>query len=941
MLKNKKLMEKKWFYFLIYTVLFCIISTLVFRMFFVEERTLIWFRDGWSQHLRALRYYRQYLQMIFHTIFVEHSFDIPNYSFELGSGGDIFSTLGYYMIGDPVSLLMGLVPDSWVPNMYSFLIVLRIYLSGLAFSVLCFYLGKKNFMSIWVGSLSYAFCGYVFYAIRHPFFLNPMIYLPLLILGVELILREHKCFWLSIFVFFAVSSNFYFFYMEVLYVVFYVVFRLGGLVIRKEVFTALKNLIKIAISSIVGVGLGAVFLVPTMFAFFSDKRISLDVFVAPFYPVKTYKALFQGLVSFGDAGYLSLGFTIITLWCIYLLVREKGNHLLKVIFLCLSIIILFPYTGHVFNGFSYACDRYIFGYSLIVCFIIVEKWPALMKNELKKNVELFLVTLLYAILGFAFGIEYGYNQIYSISFGFMLILICIVGREKKGINYLKEYFFLCTALIVLCINADNCFSLKGSGCVAVYERYRNVINNIDKNESKSIQMLNDQEEFFRVAGKNISRNANLGLGVYGMQYYWSFSNAHVWDFLSSVGNLDNMAVNLYDGVDDRTILNTLVGTKYYTTRTDMQSQYVPRGYDKLVSNLNGFDVYINNNRLPFGYVYSSCVSMGDYSLLSMEQREQIMLQSVVLEDDKADLLIKKEPYFDEKEIDYEFISSENVRIGNQCIYVDETQDEEEACVYLLFEPEENADLYLVFEGLQYKQEKFSYASVDGSMGKKHNQNEPASAYIDISSFGSIELQDGVIIPEQIYEKRIIQKELRRTLPASIYNTGREDFIVNLNSCKGEKGLVRIYFKQYGTYSFDSLRLVQMPLGRYSEFVKERKKDTLENLSLHKSKYAGTTNHITASIQASEPELLVMELPYSKGWTAYVDGEEREIIQSNIMFSGLFLDEGKHDIELRYETPGLKLGCTISFGCLLLFVLWLYVVKRIPWFTVEKREDKGT
>ena len=63
------------------------------------------------------------------------------------------------------------------------------------------------------------------FAIRHPFFLNPMIYLPLLLMGVEKIYRKEKPYLFILMVTVAAISNFYFFYMLTVAAVVYALIR--------------------------------------------------------------------------------------------------------------------------------------------------------------------------------------------------------------------------------------------------------------------------------------------------------------------------------------------------------------------------------------------------------------------------------------------------------------------------------------------------------------------------------------------------------------------------------------------------------------------------------------------------------------------------------------------------------------------------------------------
>ena len=46
-----------------------------------------------------------------------------------------------------------------------------------------------------------------------------------------------------------------------------------------------------------------------------------------------------------------------------------------------------------------------------------------------------------------------------------------------------------------------------------------------------------------------------------------------------------------------------------------------------------------------------------------------------------------------------------------------------------------------------------------------------------------------------------------------------------------------------------------------------------------------------------------------------------------MYMGIALDKGSHSIELRYLTPGLKVGCYISLGSVVLLFFVFIGCKR--------------
>ena len=97
-------------------------------------------------------------------------------------------------------------------------------------------------------------------------------------------------------------------------------------------------------------------------------------------------------------------------------------------------------------------------------------------------------------------------------------------------------------------------------------------------------------------------------------------------------------------------------------------------------------------------------------------------------------------------------------------------------------------------------------------------------------------------------------------------------------------------------------------------------ETLENVVME-------TNEITGNITVSKKKALVLSVPYSQGFTAYVDGKETKLQKANTMFMALELEPGEHEIRLTYCTPYLKPGIVLSVTGLILYVLLVLYRKR--------------
>ena len=88
-------------------------------------------------------------------------------------------------------------------------------------------------------------------------------------------------------------------------------------------------------------------------------------------------------------------------------------------------------------------------------------------------------------------------------------------------------------------------------------------------------------------------------------------------------------------------------------------------------------------------------------------------------------------------------------------------------------------------------------------------------------------------------------------------------------------------------------------------------------------------------------VLLISIPYSKGWRAYVNKEPVEILKGNISFLALPLDVGNHEIVLEYETPYLKAGAiisAISFTIFIGIIIYNSKIQQIKKRNIKQRED---
>jgi uncharacterized membrane protein YfhO len=75
--------------------------------------------------------------------------------------------------------------------------------------------------------------------------------------------------------------------------------------------------------------------------------------------------------------------------------------------------------------------------------------------------------------------------------------------------------------------------------------------------------------------------------------------------------------------------------------------------------------------------------------------------------------------------------------------------------------------------------------------------------------------------------------------------------------------------------------------------------------------------------------------YAPGWSATVDGKSAPIERVDLLARAVWIDEGRHRIEMTYRTPGLRLGSAVAaLAWLNLLVGWLIAVRK------ESRADRA-
>lgn len=939
-LKNNALINKKKNPFVsfiaAYSILFALVFFCIYLYVFFNDYMFFKWGDSSVQHSRALAYYASFLRKIVKTLIFEHRFVVPQWDFSIGMGSDVISTFSYYVIGDPINILSVLVPTKYIIYYYEFMTAFRMYLAGLSFSYMCSELRIKNKTAIMAGALSFALSSFAtYYSVRHPYFINPLIYLPIIVVAVEKIVKGKTPLLMAAIVAIAELSNFYFFYMIVVITVFYVVIRLICLY-YKDIKKAFVPLLKIAFSSIVGVMLGAVLFLPIVTAFLADTRAEAHNAIDLLYGSAYYAGLPATLFSGAYAGSaVQIGTSVLVIPALTMLFYKKNKSRFNeklLVFVCI-IFLTFPFFASMLNGFSYVTNRWTFAFTLLLCFILTITWDEIIDADKK---DIFVMSLSFAAtLIICLVLERSRVLAIIIPLCLLFLFILMLFMKNTGRWKLKrkatEAVALAVCLICLCQNGLFQLSPYGDNYISGFvkkQQFNGFGSIVDSSIKKAAA---DDNEFFRYTGRELEYNSSINTGLYTPQFYWSLSNGNISRYRVDMNIRENYPYK-YENLDDRTAMNALAGVRYFYNG-DKANQAVPYAYEKTdVSN-----VYVNPNSLPFGFTYDSYITQQEYSELSSSvDKQNVMLQTAVLENDASSVKKAVELETDSVELDY------NVKaLGRYITFKDNvfnvTRKNSKAVIY--FTPTENSEVYLCLDGMSFSGiNPYDLFNDDENIDPNNlfNQekwdelsDEQKQSYLYFKKYYSEPTSVELSVVACDMNRQSYTKLFEYFTPNFYFYNDRTDFDINLGYTKDGFYKAEITFPSIGRYSFDDIRVISQPMEKHNSYIDSLKEDVLEDFSFK-------NNCITGKITLDESKLLCMSLPYHPGWTAYVDGEKQELLKANLMYSALELTEGEHTVELVYRTPGFRLGAIISLAGLVIFLAAVYYYMVID----KKKRNKG-
>lgn len=640
--ENKQAARKN---YLVYTAIFIVLTICLYGIFILTGKSFIWQGDGLAQHFPVLEKFYTWL----------HQRSLTGWSWDLGRGADKLTTFSYYVLGDPFSYLIALCPKGHLEMGYNLLILLRLYVSGLAFMLFAQHRSFKPGSQL-LGTLAYTFTGYSLYvSIRHPFFLLPMILFPLLAYGIDRIYREKSWVPLAVFTGLALISNFYFAYILAIGSLAYAILRY--LSVRNDrQLNGWRTLGKLVGAGIVGFLLAGVLLVPSLIGVLNSTRATAQFANGYFvYPFSYYLKLPNAILTTGNpmAFWVNVGMAGLTfLGLIYVLHHFRRYLWLNIGILLLAVGSLLPEISGVMNGLTTPSERWL----LLGCLVFS---LALMNftDRLGELTQGDLTTLMVGAVGWLVVIWAANGFIFSnsrhdfVTYGWLLVTLgaLLVGHFYQW-STRRQLTVLLGILSLNIINNGYGYFSPNSGGASAGLTPRGVATKYQKNFYDGAESyVKARPGFGRTATSNFyyfsneaQTNLGMNLGTHDIMSYFSIQNKAVGDFSQELSNTQFKMNKPINQADSRTTMNNLLGVRYIFARSNQRGQQAfPYHYqtietaagkslkfkDKPVHHFgNNYDTILlkSKNALPLAYLQTQQLSAKQFKHLDGSNREQAL-----------------------------------------------------------------------------------------------------------------------------------------------------------------------------------------------------------------------------------------------------------------------------------------------------------------------------
>ena len=879
------------------------------------------------------------------------------YSFARQLGGEFLGIYAYYL-ASPLSFLVSLFPKERMLEALLALFTLKGALCGLTFGIYMHKTSKKpNKIAIVIFSASYALCSYAIIQQHNTMWIDAVMWLPLITLGIESIIKHGKFKLYVVSLAVAVFSNYYIGYMLCIYCAIYFFIYYFGYSTKfrnnptREKWHFFRSLGRIVGYSLLALGIAAVIILSAYYSLnfgkttFSDPSWKLEWkfdlldFFFKLLPASYDTVRPEGL-PFVYCGVLTLLLIPVYFTSKKYTVRERifSAILLLVLFLSFSVNV-FDLVWHGFQKPNWLNYRYSFMFSFYLCVLACRTMTDLDRASLR-FARVFDICAIVLLASYGIKERYGETKTYlhaylPITIAAVIIylsVLTIIRRSKH--KQIASFALACIVIVELFVNGllgmgfsttERNVGLVGDVGASTYSRYndflkevRPIVEKVQENDDSFYRM---EKTFYR------SNNDNMALNIRGLSGSTSTLNAETIRFLNSMGYASKAHWTKYLG--NTPVADSILGIKYLISDQEIYETY----YQKIDTDANGkYSTYLNPYALSLAFGVSD-------DLLEFQQGFVAGTQKAPAKDAEGQG-VKNGISSLKNQINKLLSIAENDKNNT---YVDNHSnpfDRLNAIIAAMLGEEEPVPVFVSVpstidkvEGLTVKPDGYADKNITG--------------YFSTGSAASITLKADPL-PSQneifFYFPTDYAREVDLALSVNggaeakkgTFNGNDTSRIISFGMQNKDDALtLKMTLKGTDLYAEkDAKCFWYIDMAVFQDAIARLQQNQFEITEFTEHSFEGTYTASRAN------DLVLTTIAYDNGWEVWVDGERVEITKAlgALVAFRVGGEAGQqHDIRIVYNPKTVNIGLVISIISIFVFILLIVLDKRFH-FGCKRRDD---
>lgn len=792
------------------------------------------------------------------------------YSWNIGLGTNFWAVFANYA-ASPLNWISLLFPTKFIPDCIALIACIRAGLAGLFMSFLLRDIDKgRKDLFLCAFSAFYAMCGWVLSYFWNIMWMDAVVLLPLVVLGMRKMFRDGKPLLYCISLFFCLWSNFFTGYFVCLFMVLYAPVCYITTVEKKTIRNVFASAGRFSLYSLIGGGMAGLLLYPTYVAlkhasatgdaFPKDYKLTNHMFdfFSRFF-IGSQPIIREGMANV-FTGVLVLIFLPLFFLCTKIKLKEKigyGVLILIMYFSFSSRILDFIWHGfHFPNQIPYRQAFLLSFLLVIVAYKVLRNLKSFTVSDISISVMLILA---YIVIYDKFGedskkfLPIAVTAFFVIVYG--VVLRSILIQSKPGVMLRNVLFGVIIAELIVA-------SQWTVGLVSMNEGFTGW-DFYGKKESQVRSFLNEQEKDPEVGPFIRSEiypahvcNLPALYDMKGISVFSSTARESYIKFMKTLG-LHNNGINSTRNNGLTEVTASLFGIRYFV---DLETESkIPTTFGVSDEVVKGLRILENEDALSLGYMVSPDI----LNFEVVQKSNPFITTNNYLE------ALGLEPVYEVRTVIPGEMENAEFTGGNAMTgynFSTKASSEEKTKITFSIEPvADGTQLYLFENSRDELYIKVMFEEPDTTVASSSSQYTRVGQIVDLGKYG-----------EKTWKS------------------------AELSWSKLKSGSVNIL-----CYSVNE--------EAYNKMISTLKESPLKVTSFDSTTVKGTVN-------VAESGVLLLSIPYEEGWTAYVDGQKAEIHNIAGAFCGLSLASGNHEILMVYKPDGIDAGILISIASVALLIL---------------------